>query len=193
MVMAPVARTPPPPAPLPAAVPSASRTTRKAAKVAVPSFPLAALDPDIVPLEVSELADVGLDFDGPDGGVEGGVPGGVEGGLVGGLGEPPVPSQPADEPTIYVVSGELSRPDKIVHVDPLYPALASVARVEGLVILEATIDGRGNVENLRVLLSVPLLDRAAVEAVRQWKYEPTVIAGTPVPILMTVTVKFALT
>ena len=54
------------------------------------------------------------------------------------------------------------------------------------------IDEEGNVVNLRVLVSIPLLDGAALEAVRQWKYEPTLLNGSPVPILMTVSVKFEL-
>ena len=88
--------------------------------------------------------------------------------------------------------GKLERPEKLVHIDPVYPAIATATRVEGLVILEATIDGEGNVGKLRVLRSIPLLDAAAVDAVKRWKYEPTVIGGTPVSVLMTVTVKFAL-
>ena len=74
----------------------------------------------------------------------------------------------------------------------MYPTYRHAARVKGLVIHEATINGESNVENLRVLRSIPLLDAAAVEAVKRWKYEPTVIGGTPVPILMTVTARFAL-
>ena len=141
--------------------------------------------PPTIPVDIDEVTGFGFDE-----GVEDGVPGGVIGGLVGGLGGIPAPSEP--EPTIYVVSGELERPEKIVHIDPVYPAIATAARVEGLVILEATINGEGNVENLRILRSIPLLDAAAVEAVKCRKYEPTVIGGTPVPILMTVIVKFAL-
>jgi protein TonB len=60
------------------------------------------------------------------------------------------------------------------------------------VLLEATIDEKGNVTNLSVLRSVPLLDRAAIEAVAQWKYEPTLLNGRPVPILMSVSVRFEL-
>ena len=61
-----------------------------------------------------------------------------------------------------------------------------------MVILEAIIDPGGNVTNVRVLRSIPLLDNSAIEAVRQWKYEPTLLNGVPVPIVMTVTVNFAL-
>ena len=62
----------------------------------------------------------------------------------------------------------------------------------GVVILEATIDGEGSVRDVRVLRSKPLLDQAAVDAVRQWRFTPTLLNDHPVPVLMTVTVSFAL-
>ncbi len=77
-------------------------------------------------------------------------------------------------------------------MDPIYPAIAIQGRVEGFVILETIIDVSGNVRGLRVLRSVPLLDKAAMDAVREWKYEPTLLNGQPVPIVMTVTVRFVL-
>jgi len=83
-------------------------------------------------------------------------------------------------------------PRRLVNVDPVYPHVAQVAHVEGVVILEATIDAHGRVVDVRVLRSVPLLDQAAVDAVRQWIYTPTLLNGVPVPIVMTVTVNFKL-
>jgi protein TonB len=64
--------------------------------------------------------------------------------------------------------------------------------VEGVVILQATIDSRGNVEAATVLRSIPLLDQAALDAVRQWKFTPTLLNGMAVPVIMTVTVNFEL-
>lgn len=90
------------------------------------------------------------------------------------------------------IGGVVHRPSRVHYVEPVYPSLAARAGLEGLVVLEATIDCEGNVENVRTLRSVPPLDDAAKEAVRQWKYEPTVIDGVAVPILMTVTVNFTL-
>jgi protein TonB len=90
------------------------------------------------------------------------------------------------------VGGKVTAPRKRLHVNPTYPPLAAQSRVQGTVELEATIDENGNVVNLRVLRSIPLLDGAALEAVRQWKYEPTLLNGSPVPILMSVSVKFEL-
>jgi protein TonB len=63
---------------------------------------------------------------------------------------------------------------------------------EGVVILEALLDERGNVDRLKVLRSEPLLDDAAVEAVRRWRCTPTLLNGVPVPVLMMVTVRFSL-
>jgi protein TonB len=83
-------------------------------------------------------------------------------------------------------------PRRIVDVAPIYPPLAQASRKEGSVILEATIDARGNVEAINVLRSEPLLDDAAVAAVKQWKFTPTLLNGVPVPIIMTVTVRFTL-
>lgn len=86
----------------------------------------------------------------------------------------------------------IDAPRKILHVPPVYPALAQAARVQGAVILEATIDRDGRVASARVLRSIPLLDQAALDAVRQWRFTPTSLNGVPVPVLMTVTVNFTL-
>jgi protein TonB len=64
--------------------------------------------------------------------------------------------------------------------------------VEGVVIIEATISPDGRVQDARVLRSIPLLDAAALDAVRQWEYSPTLLNGTPVPVVITVTVVFRL-
>jgi periplasmic protein TonB len=101
---------------------------------------------------------------------------------------PPVPL--AQEP-IRLHSG-MQMPRKLVDAAPVYPAIASAARKEGVVILEAIIDIHGSVADVRVLRSIPLLDDAAVNAVRQWKYTPTLLNGVPVPIVVTVTVNFTL-
>ncbi len=90
------------------------------------------------------------------------------------------------------VGGEIPEPRKIGHVDAVYPDIAKQARVQGIVILECTIDTQGRVSDVRVLRGIPLLDEAAIEAVRQWVYEPTRLNGVPVPVLMTVTVNFRL-
>ena len=80
-----------------------------------------------------------------------------------------------------------------MFVEPVYREIAGRAGVSGVVILEAVVDPNGNVTNVNVLRSIPLLDAAAMDAVRQWKYEPTLLNGVPVPIVMTVTVNFGRT
>jgi protein TonB len=111
------------------------------------------------------------------------------------LAAPPAPPPPPPAPTpaspVRVGSG-VRPPQRVVTVDPAYPAAARAARIEGIIILEATIDVDGRVISIKVLKSVPLLDEAAIAAVREWRYTPTLLNGQPVPVIMTVTVNFAL-
>ena len=86
----------------------------------------------------------------------------------------------------------IKAPTQIAKVQPNYPADALAARVQGIVILEALIGVDGSVTDAKVLRSVPLLDQAAINAVRQWRYTPTLMNGAPVPVVMTVTVTFNL-
>lgn len=88
------------------------------------------------------------------------------------------------------VGGTIETPRKIRDVAPVVPALARTAGVFGTVILEITIDPDGAVKDARVLRSIPLLDAAALDAVRQWRYEPTVLKDRPVSVLMTVPITF---
>ncbi len=88
--------------------------------------------------------------------------------------------------------GPIKPPRLIRTVDPVYPEIARQARVEGVVILEAQTDKDGRVVNVKVLRSIPLLDQAAIDSVRQWVYEPAIIEGKPRGILFTVTVRFTL-
>jgi protein TonB len=90
------------------------------------------------------------------------------------------------------VGNGVREPRKLRHVSPVYPDVARQARVQGVVILELTISPEGRVSDARILRGIPLLDQAALDAVRQWVYTPTLVQGTPVPVLMTVTVNFRL-
>lgn len=90
------------------------------------------------------------------------------------------------------IGGQMTPPVKTRDVTPVYPPVAQDAGVQGVVIIEAIIDAEGRVEDARVLRSIPLLDGAALEAVRQWEYMPTLLNGQPVPVLMTMTVNFTL-
>jgi periplasmic protein TonB len=124
-------------------------------------------------------------------GFETGIPGGVAGGVLGGMitALPPPPPRPVAP---VRVGGDISTPRLIHRVDPEYPPIAVSAMIEGMVILEATVDSSGAVSETRVLRSHGVLDAAAIDAVRQWRYEPLMLNGTPMPFVLTVTVSFSL-
>jgi protein TonB len=86
----------------------------------------------------------------------------------------------------------VQQPVKTKDLRPVYPEVAAAAEVQGIVIIEATIGADGKVAQATVLRSVPLLDAAALEAVRQWEYRPTLVNGVAAPLICTVTVNFAL-
>jgi protein TonB len=88
------------------------------------------------------------------------------------------------------VGGQIRPPTKIRDVPPVYPAIAKSARVAGVVTIEATIDPEGKVMDARVVRSVPMLDQAALDAVRQWEYIPTLLNGVPVPVVVTININF---
>jgi protein TonB len=90
------------------------------------------------------------------------------------------------------VGGQVKEPQKIKHVNPVYPPIAQAAHVSGTVVLDAVIGPDGRVQGVTVRTSVPLLDRAAIDAVRQWVFTPTTLNGIAVPVLMEVTVNFRL-
>ncbi|MBP1635021.1 MAG: transport protein TonB [Acidobacteria bacterium] len=90
------------------------------------------------------------------------------------------------------VGGKIKTPTKIKDVQPVYPAAAKSARVAGVVIIEATVGADGKVIDAKVVRSVPMLDQAALDAVQQWEYTPTLLNGVPVPVVMTVTINFKL-
>lgn len=171
----------PPPAP--------PRAPRRAA-VDVP-----AVNPHAAPLVAPAgiAPDTGLVPD-PEPSADAGVPGGIPGSIDGaGLGvQPEAPPPPPQPVTPVRITSDLRRPAKTKDVMPAYPDIAMRARIAGVVVLEATIDAQGKVVNLRVLRSVPLLDQAAIDAVRQWEFTPTRLNGVAVPVVMTVTVNFTL-
>jgi periplasmic protein TonB len=88
------------------------------------------------------------------------------------------------------VGGNVKAPTRIRDVRPVYPDVAKAAGVQGVVIIEAVIGPDGGVQDARVLRSIALLDEAALDAVRQWRFVPTLLNGVPVPVIMTVTVNF---
>ena len=124
--------------------------------------------------------------------VEPGVPGGID---LPGQGlriEPPPPPPPAPPQQPIRLRSGMEPPRKTVNVLPRYPATAQAARIEGTVVLDAVIDATGRVTDVRVIRSIRLLDQPAIDAVREWRFTPTLLNGEPVPILLTVTVRFTL-
>jgi protein TonB len=166
--------------------------------------------PKLVPTGTTRIVDrEPVVLDEPDGvpwGVQGGVRGGSNDGiwneiLAGDNGRSRIPPPPpisgsvrhAANPIMHVVvGGEIQKANLIYQVRPVYPILARQARIQGMVILAAVISPEGNVENLQVVSGHPLLIRAAVEAVTQWRYRPTLLNGHPTRVNTSITVNFSL-
>jgi protein TonB len=189
VMMAFVAAPPPPPPPPPPPAPRLASTSTPRAVPASGAFaaPLEA------PSQIEPEAGIDRGFEGGvPGGVEGGIPGGVLGGVVGGLPSeapaPPPPPPPARKPVR--VGGQIQSPALVERTPPEYPEIAVKARIQGTVILEATVDEDGRVQDVRVLRSLPFLDQPAVDAVRRWRYSPLLLNGQAQPFILTVTVSF---
>lgn len=109
---------------------------------------------------------------------------------------PRIPAPPAPDPKpaaqILRVGQGIREPKRIGGAPPEYPDFARRSKVEGVVILEAVINERGAIERVKVLKSEPLLNAAAIAAVKEWRYTPTLLNGTPVSVLMTITINFTL-
>jgi TonB family protein len=129
---------------------------------------------------------------GVEGGVEGGVVGGVIGGVIGGVEGGVIGGVVGEREAPVKVTGDIKPPKLIKMVHPEYPEEARREEVEGVVILEAVTDRYGRVQEAKVLKSIPEFDQAAVDAVRQWVYEPVMIDGEPRGAVFTVTVSFKL-
>ena len=135
--------------------------------------------------------------EGAPGGVLGGVPGGTLGGELGGIlssGNPPVPPprKPVKSNGPVRVGGRVQAPALVRRVNPIYPPLAKATRTQGTVVLDCIIDKHGNITQMKLVSGQPLLVQAAFAAVQQWKYQPTLLNGSPVAVEMHVTVIFQL-
>lgn len=176
-----VAPPPPPPPALP--VRAAAAPEPRVSPSAAPSAAPSSITPE--PATAGSAPDIGISSPGSVPGGLSALPSTVSPIVV----QPPDPPRPASP--VRVADLPVT-PRKIVDARPLYPDIARSARVEGTVVLEAVLDTNGHVTQLRVLQSVPLLDRAALDAVRQWRYTPSLYGGHPVSVLMTITVRFTL-
>jgi protein TonB len=167
-------------APRPAPAPAPTIEARAAAPLEAPSrIEAEATTVDDAPVEV---AAAGAEIVGATDGVAGGT---ASGGSV----KPVQP--PADSGPLRVGDG-IERPRKIKDVRPAYPLPAMAARVGGNVLIEATIGADGKVHNARVVQSIAVLDKAALDAVRQWEFEPSRLNGVAVAVTMVIVVTFAL-
>jgi protein TonB len=170
---------PPPPPP---SAPSVHKMRHAAPRSTAPGF--------LAPLDVtSPIEPDALDLGpaGGEGGVDGGVPDGLVGAIVGGL---PPSAPPAPARVVRISS--YAAPRLVRKVAPIYPDLALNARVSGVVLVEADVDTRGSVTMVRVQSGHPLLEAAAVEAVRQWRYQPLLLNGEPTAFIVTVSITFTL-
>lgn len=102
------------------------------------------------------------------------------------------PEPRATPPAVLRVGQGVREPKRIAGAMPEYPALARSARVQGVVLLEAVINERGQVGRIKILKSIPLLDGAAIGAVQEWRYTPTLLNGVPVSVILTITINFTL-
>ena len=193
---------PPPPPPPPRPPPPAVTVVQKVIKRVEDNTFRAPVE---IPKEVKTIVDEGPPPDTNIGGVVGGVPGGMTGGQIGGViggviggapspvaPPPPPPPPPPKPPQRVRVGGNVQAANLIRQIKPPYPPLARQARIQGQVVLEAIINKQGSVENLRVISGHPLLIQSALDAVKQWKYKPTLLNGEPVDVITTVTVNFNL-
>jgi len=187
------APAPPPPPPPPA---PAVKIVKPVARL-IQAGKLTA--PTVIPKKVNIIKEEEMPPDvgavGVVGGVPGGMPGGSAGGVLGGIiggtgGGPPPPPKAA--PSRIRVGGQVQQASLVHQVLPQYPQIAKTAHISGTVILHAIIDKDGSVVELQFVSGPPLLMRAAMDAVRQWRYRPTLLNGEPVQVDTTISVVFSL-
>jgi protein TonB len=122
-----------------------------------------------------------------------GVPGGSAGGVLGGVLAAANAAPPKIEVKKLRVSGGVQASKLISQPKPIYPPIAKQARVQGTVVLAATISKNGTIEGLKVVSGHPMLTQSALDAVRNWRYQPTYLNGEPVEVETTINVNFSLT
>ena len=191
-----VAPPPPPPPPPPAA----SAAPVRAQKVITEVDHGRLKTPTAIPNKIVKIQeeDTPTAGGGVVGGVVGGVPGGTIGGVLGGVLGGIVSAAPAAVPKVAAppqkirVSSGVAQANKIQGSNPPYPPLARQARIQGTVVLQAVIGKDGTIQNLRVVSGHPMLAQAALEAVRLWRYKPTLLNGEAVDVDTTINVNFTL-
>jgi len=181
---------PPPPPPPPAAVQVIHKPVAhlmEAGKLVAPK----AIPKELKQIKEESEPDMGAGMiGGVPGGVAGGSSGGVLGGVIGGAGNAPPP--PKVTPKRVTVGGNVQAARLVNRVQPIYPPLARQTRISGTVKLHAIIGKNGAVEQLQVVSGHPLLVQSALDAVRQWRYQPTLLNGDPVEVDTEIDVIFSL-
>jgi periplasmic protein TonB len=179
-----VAPAPPPPPPPPQPV-----VKVKAPKIIQISKMVA---PTVIPKNVAIVKDEApVVYTNSDSGVAGGT-GNMLGGIIGsGPAGPPPPPKPVTPQRIRV-GGNVEAASLINKVTPIYPPIAKTAHVSGTVVLHAIIAKDGSIQELQFVSGPPLLMRAAMDAVKQWRYRPTMLNGQPVEVDTTIDVVFTL-
>ncbi|MGB9009203.1 MAG: energy transducer TonB [Candidatus Acidiferrales bacterium] len=185
---------PPPPPPPPAA--AAPKIVKPVARLIHNGQMMA---PTVIPKKVEMIKEEEMPPDvgavGVVGGVPGGIPGGqaggVLGGIIGGTGSA-LPPPPKASPSRIRVGGNVAAAKLIRQVTPIYPTIAKTAHISGTVILHAIIAKDGTIQELTYVSGPPLLMRNAMDAVRQWRYNPTLLNGEPVEVDTTISVVFTL-
>ncbi len=187
----------PPPAPAPPPPPALARSV--APKRAALSVAGKLVAPRVIPQQIAHLTEQpdANDFSAavaPGEGVPGGVPGGQSGGVIGGVlsgAAPPAPSTIDSAPKGPIRVGRgVKAPRLLFGPEPVYPVLARQARIGGAVVIDAVIDTQGNVVEMQTVSGQPILVLAAMEALRHWKYEPTILGGEAFPVKLLVTITF---
>jgi protein TonB len=180
---------PPPPPPPPAAAPP------KVVKVQTEVINNELREPTKIPKQIKMLKEDEAPpptVAGVVGGVPGGVAGGSMGGVLGGIVGSSLPPPKVATPTKVRVSSGVVAGNKISGPNPSYPQIARTARIQGQVVLQATISKQGTIENLHAVSGPPMLYQSAIDAVRQWRYKPYILNGEPVEVETTIDVNFTL-
>lgn len=185
----------PPMAPAPPPPPAAARVVHAVPKVFTPGKLTApTFIAKAVPAVSNDSALPQEVFAGAMGGIQGGVPGGMIGGITGGMPNVAAPvavATFAERPKGPIrVGGDVKPPRLIYGPAAIYPVLASQSHIHGMVVIDAIIDEHGNVVQEKVVSGHPLLIQAALKAVSQRKYEPTILDGEPTPVDLRVEINF---
>jgi protein TonB len=179
-----VAPAPPPPPPPPAA----PVKTVRAPKIVQLNKMVA---PTVIPKNVAMIKDEAPVIYTNGGGVDGGTGSGILNGIIGSGGSGP-PPPPTKAPSRIRVGGNVQAASLVNKVTPQYPPIAKTAHVSGTVVLHAIIAKDGSIQELQYMSGPPLLMKSAMDAVKEWRYKPTMLNGEPVEVDTTISVVFSL-